>query len=165
MFYGNFILAKKIAAELINAEKTFHAQEVCATLKEINQETNFFIEQISQLKNQKNYLNKDQKREIIQDLRKLEGYVRKIDIAYAGFYNDLSLKFFSWEKRAPADILFSQIKNLPIYGYRAVETMENSLNSDYITGSQKDILQIEFEELGGKIKSINNSSEICTSSL
>jgi cell division protein FtsB len=161
IFYGNFILAKNMVADLINEEKTAHAQEVCATLDEINQEINFFAGQISQLKNQRNYLDKNQKKEIIQDLRKLEGHVRKIDLAYLGFYNDLSLKFFSFEKEAPVDNLFSQIKNLPIYGYRAVEAMENSLSSDYITRSQKDVLQIEFNELREKIKSVNDSSGMC----
>lgn len=162
IFYGNFILAKNMVTGLIREEKTIHAQEVCATLNEINQETNSLAEQIDQLKNQRNYLDKEQKKEIIQDLRKLEGDVRKLDIAYFGFYfGDLSLKFFSWEKSAPEDILFAQIKNLPIYGYRAVETMENSLSSDYITKSQKDILQIEFSEFQEKLKSIGDSSGIC----
>lgn len=161
IFYGNFILAKNMVTDLIREEKTIHAQEVCATLNEINQEVGFFTERLDLMKNQRTYLDKEQKKEIIQDLRKLEGYVRKLDIAYFGFYNDLSLNFFSWEKSAPEDILFAQIKNLPIYGYRAVETMENSLSSDYITKSQKDILQIEFNELHEKIKSIGDSSGIC----
>lgn len=163
IFYGNFILVKKTVAELINTEKTAHAQEICNTLNEINQKTNYFIKLIDQMKNQKNYLDIDQKKEIIRNLRKLEGNVRKIEIAYFGFYfNDWSLKFFSWEKGVPTDILFSQIKNLPIYGYRAVEAMENPLGADYITDSQKDFLQLEFAELQGKIKSIDDASEICS---
>lgn len=161
IFYGNFILAKNIIANLIGEEKTFHAQEICATLNEIRQETDFLTEQIDQMKNRRNYLDINQKKEIILALREIEGNVRKLDIAYFGFYNDLSLKFFSWEKAAPADILFAQIKNLPIYGYRAVEVMENSLGSDYITSSQGDVLQIEFSELQEKIKSFNALSGVC----
>jgi hypothetical protein len=164
LFFETFILTEKLITDLINDEKNTHAQEVCATMNEINQGANSFQEQLGQMKNQKNYLDIDQKKEIIQNLRKLEGDIRKIDIAYFGFYfNDWSLKFFSFEKETPADKLFSQIKNLPIYGYRAVEMMENSLNSDYITDNQKDVLQIEFSELQEKLKSINNASGACIS--
>ncbi|PJA87951.1 MAG: hypothetical protein CO140_01535 [Candidatus Moranbacteria bacterium CG_4_9_14_3_um_filter_40_7] len=162
VFYGNFILVKKLVANLISEEKNTHAQEVCTTLDDINQKTNFFLGQLEQMQNRRNYLSNEQKRGIIQSLRKLEGDVRKIEMAYLGFYfNDLSIKFFSGEKETPVDILFSQIKNLPIYGYRAVEAMENSLAADYITRDQKDVLQSEFAELQGKIESIDNASKIC----
>lgn len=161
IFYGNFMLAKKMVANLVNEEKAVHAQEICATLDEISGEIDFFTEKINQMKNQKTYLDKNQKKEIILALRKLEGDVRKIDIAYLGFHNDLSLKFFSWEKNNPVDGLFYQIKNLPIYGYWAVESMENSLKADYITAGQKDVLLIEFSELREKLKSISSVSGIC----
>ena len=162
--YVNFILVKKMVADLISEEKAFHAQEICITLNEIGQETNSFTQWMGQLKNQRNYLDKEQKKEIIQDLRKLEGQVRKIDIAYFAFYNDLSLKFFSWNKNTPEDNLFSQIKNLPVYGYRAIESTENVLNSDYVTKNQVDFLQIEFGELQEKIKSIYAVDGFCSTS-
>lgn len=161
--YGDFILAKKMVAQLIDEERAVHAQEICATLNEISGETDFFAEKIDQMRNQKNYLDKNQKKEIILALRKLEGNIREIDIAYFGFYNDLSLKFFSWEKNNPVDGLFYQIKNLPIYGYRAIESLEDSLKADYITAGQKDILRIEFSELQEKLKSIDIANGICVS--
>ena len=39
VFYGNFILVKKLVANLISEEKNTHAQEVCTTLDDINQKT------------------------------------------------------------------------------------------------------------------------------
>lgn len=158
-FFGNLVLAKNLIFVSVEDEKVTHAREVCEKMDLVNKQADFFLEKISQKKDKKNYLSKEEKKEIIVELRKMEGNTREIDIAYSSFIDDdFSIKFFSCNKNSEADRLFSQIKNLPVYGYRAVHSMEDSLGLDYVSASRLEVLEIEFSELKEKIKSIRLAS-------
>lgn len=157
IFYGSFVLVKDIIFISIENEKATHAREVCEKMSEISKQSDYFLDKINQLENKKKHLNKGDKKEIILELRKIEGNIREIDSSYSNFSNnDFSIKFFSASNDTEADKLFSQIKNLPLYGYRAVYSMEDSLKLNYITDSQLDVLNIEFSELQEKIKSVSS---------
>lgn len=161
-FFGNLILAERLVFVLVEDEKTDHAQEVCEKMNLIDRQADFFLEKISQKKNGKKYLSKDEKKEMIMKLRKMEGDIRETEISYDNFYNnDFSIKFFSRDKNSESDKFFSQIKNLPVYGYRAVHSMEDSLGLDFISVSRSEVLEIEFGELKEKIKSICLASSFC----
>lgn len=158
-FFGNLLLAKNLIFISVEDEKATHAREVCEKINLVDKQADFFLEKISQKKDRKNYLSKDEKKEIILKLRKMEGNIRDTEISYDNFFNnDFSIKFFSCNKNSEADKLFSQIKNLPVYGYRAVHSMEDSLGLDYVSDSRLEILEIEFGELKEKIKSIRLAS-------
>lgn len=158
-FFGNLLLAKNLIFISVEDEKATHAREICEKMNLVDKQADFFLEKISQKKDRKNYLSKNEKKEIILKLRKMEGNIRDMEISYDNFFNnDFSIKFFSCNKNSEADKLFSQIKNLPVYGYRAVHSMEDSLGLDYVSDSRLEILEIEFGELKEKIKSIRLAS-------
>ncbi len=160
IFYGSFVLVKDIVFISTENEKATHAREICEKISEISKQSDYFLDKISQLEDKKKYLNKDDKKEIILELRKIEGNIKEIDSAYLEFSNnDLSIKFFSASNNTEADKLFSQIKNLPLYGYRAVYSMGDSLKLNYITDSHLDVLGIEFSELQEKIKSVSSACD------
>jgi hypothetical protein len=162
ILYADLKLAQDVIFISMENEKKNHAQEVCETMGKIDNQANFFLEKVDEIRRQKNYPSKDQKKEIIIELRKIESNIRSEEISYFGFYgNDLSIKFFSKNNRTEADRLFSQIKNLPVYGYRAVESMEDLLKSNYPSNGQLDVSEIGFSELKAKIKSIRNETAIC----
>ena len=107
-------------------------------------------------------MDKEEKKEMVVELRKIESKIRNLEIAYFGFYNnDLSIKFFSENNDTEADRLFSSTKHLPFYGYRAIYSMEDALKNSYLASSQLDLLEIEFEEIKEKIKSIRSASSFC----
>jgi len=162
IFYADFRLTKNSINTSIENEKTTHTEEMCSEINKIDSQSDFFLEKIEEFRNENNYLSKDQKKEIIVELRKMEGNVKSVEISYFGFYNnDLSIKFFSFNNKSEADRLFSQTKNLPIYGYEVAHSMEDSLKLNYISNSQSDLLEIEFVELKEKIKSIKSETSIC----
>jgi len=162
IFYADFKLTKNIINTSIENEKTTHAEEMCSEINKIDSQSDYFLDKVNEIRNQSRYLDIDQKKEIIIELRKIEGNIKSAEISYSGFYNnDLSIKFFSFNNKSEADKLFSQTKNLPIYGYEAAHSMEDSLKTTYIGNSQLELLEIEFTELKEKIKSIKSENSIC----
>jgi hypothetical protein len=161
MFYINFILIRNLIADAVENEKITHAQEICHLMNGIDKQSDFFLDKLSQIEKTQRVLDIKEKKEMILGLRKLEGNIRETEFSYFGFYNnDLSIKFFSSQK-TEADELFSQIKNLPPYGSRAVSSLEESLKLKYLTAEELDILNMEFSELKEKIKSIRENAPIC----
>lgn len=162
IFYADLKLARDVIFAATDNEKQIHAQEACETINKIDTQADFFLSKIGEIRNQKSYLSKSQKKEILRELRIIESDVRSEEISYFEFFsNDLSLKFFSKNNSTESDMLFSQIANLPVYGHRAVESMEDLLKSNYPSNGQLDISEIEFSLLKEKINSIRNKTTIC----
>lgn len=161
VFFINFKIIQNIIFDVVLEEKSRHAEETSETIREIDKQTDFFLEKIEEARSKKGHFNKEEKKEIILALRKIEGNFNEVEINYFGFYNnDFSIKFFSKNNENWADKLFSQTKNLSLYGRRATSSMEDSLKSNYISKSQLDVLEIEFGEIKEKIKSIQKESAI-----
>lgn len=162
IFYADIKLAQRVIFTAIENEKKTHALEVCEAINKIDGQSDFFLGRIDEIRSQKSDPSKDKKKEIIIELRKIESGIRSVEISYFGFLNnDFSIKFFSENNNTEADRLFSQIKNLPIYGYRAVDSMEGLVQSDQLGNGQLDVTEIEFSELKAKIGSIKDGTSIC----
>jgi len=162
ILYANLKLAQGMIFTATENEKEAHAQKVCETMNKIDNQTDFFLGKTGEIRNQKSHLSKNQKKEIIRELRIIEGNIRSEELSYFEFYdNDFSIKFFSKNNDTESDKLFSQITNLPVYGYRAVESMEDLLKSDYPSNGQLDVSEIGFSLLKERINSIKNKTAIC----
>lgn len=159
VFFINFRIIQNIIFNTALDEKSRHAEETIETIREIDKQTDFFLEKIEEARSKNGYFTKEEKKEIILALRKIESNFNEVEINYFGFYNnDFSIKLFSKNSETWADKLFSQTKNLSLYGRRAASSMEDSLKSNYISKSQLDVLEIEFGEIKEKIKSIKKES-------
>jgi hypothetical protein len=100
-------MSKRIIFTSIEIEKNRHGKEICFEINEIDKQADFFLEKIETISNEKKYLDKEEKKEMVVELRKIESKIRNLEIAYFGFYNnDLSIKFFSENNDTEADRLF-----------------------------------------------------------